>query len=196
MPESLALISATFTGAARGRAIGTWSGFASITGAAGPVLGGYLAQHASWRWVFLINIPIALLVIAISLRGVPEAATRRCRTRLDRAGRGARDVRPGRVHLRSDPRRRAGSPTRSSIARDRRRARAAGRLRRRRAPLDGADDAARPVRARASFRRPTSTRCSCTPRWAARCTSFRICSSTCRDTRRPRPARALLPFVC
>ena len=73
MPESLALLSATYTGAARGRAIGTWSGFASITAAAGPVLGGYLAQHASWRWVFLINIPIALAVIAISLRGVPES---------------------------------------------------------------------------------------------------------------------------
>lgn len=73
MPESLALLSATFTGVARGRAIGTWSGFASITGAAGPVIGGYLAQHASWRWVFLINIPIALAVIAISLRGVPES---------------------------------------------------------------------------------------------------------------------------
>src|SRR3982075_2669770 len=57
MPESLALISATFSGAERGRAIGTWSGFASITAAAGPVLGGWLAQHASWRGVFLINAP-------------------------------------------------------------------------------------------------------------------------------------------
>ena len=51
MPESLALISVTFTGKERGKAIGTWSGFASISGAAGPVIGGYLAQTASWRWV-------------------------------------------------------------------------------------------------------------------------------------------------
>src|SRR6202163_2502065 len=72
MPESLALISATFSGADRGRAIGTWSGFAALTGAAGPVLGGWLAQYASWRWIFLINIPIALGVYAISWRGYPE----------------------------------------------------------------------------------------------------------------------------
>ncbi|MDB5072692.1 MAG: drug resistance transporter, drug:H+ antiporter family protein [Candidatus Eremiobacteraeota bacterium] len=73
MPESLALISAMFTGAERGRAIGTWSGFAAITGAAGPVIGGWLTQHASWRWVFLINIPIAIGVFAISWRGYPES---------------------------------------------------------------------------------------------------------------------------
>ena len=50
VPESLALISVTFSGEERGKAIGTWSGFASLTGAAGPVIGGYLAQTASWRW--------------------------------------------------------------------------------------------------------------------------------------------------
>ncbi|MBV9409944.1 MAG: MFS transporter, partial [Candidatus Eremiobacteraeota bacterium] len=73
MPESLALISATFEGEARGKAIGSWSGFAAIFGAVGPVLGGYLAQHASWRWVFLLNAPIAIAVIAIAWRGVPES---------------------------------------------------------------------------------------------------------------------------
>ncbi|MBV8644267.1 MAG: MFS transporter [Candidatus Eremiobacteraeota bacterium] len=73
MPESLALISATFEGEARGKAIGSWSGFAAIFGAVGPVLGGFLAQHASWRWVFLINAPIAVAVIAIAWRGVPES---------------------------------------------------------------------------------------------------------------------------
>jgi EmrB/QacA subfamily drug resistance transporter len=73
MPESLALISATFEGASRGRAIGTWSGVAALVSAAGPVMGGYLAQHASWRWVFLINIPIAIAVVAIAWRGVPES---------------------------------------------------------------------------------------------------------------------------
>ena len=85
MPESLALISATFTGDERGRAIGTWSGFASMTGAVGPVIGGWLAQHASWRWIFLINIPIAIAVIAIS-RGYPESRDEGMPHRLDVPG--------------------------------------------------------------------------------------------------------------
>ncbi len=75
VPGSLALISATFPTADRGRAIGTWSGFTSITTAAGPVLGGWLVQHASWRLVFFINLPIALAVVLI-LRGVPECGAK------------------------------------------------------------------------------------------------------------------------
>jgi EmrB/QacA subfamily drug resistance transporter len=86
VPESLALISATFAGVERGRAIGTWSGFASITAAAGPVLGGWLAQHASWRYVFLINLPLAFIVLAISARGVPESRDDEMPRRLDLAG--------------------------------------------------------------------------------------------------------------
>jgi EmrB/QacA subfamily drug resistance transporter len=86
MPESLALISATFTGAERGRAIGTWSGFASITGAAGPLLGGWLAEHASWRWVFLINLPVAVCVVAIALRFVPESRDEEMPQQLDVPG--------------------------------------------------------------------------------------------------------------
>jgi EmrB/QacA subfamily drug resistance transporter len=73
VPESLALISASFTGDERGKAIGTWSGFASITGAAGPLIGGVLTQHASWRWVFVINIPIAIAVVLIASSRVPES---------------------------------------------------------------------------------------------------------------------------
>src|ERR1700736_6097152 len=86
MPESLALISATFEGAERGRAIGTWSGVAALVSAAGPVIGGYLAQHASWRWVFLINIPIAVAVVAISWRGVPESRDEEMPQHLDVPG--------------------------------------------------------------------------------------------------------------
>src|SRR5713226_1051131 len=52
VPGSLALISVSFSEEERGRAIGTWSGFTSITAALGPVLGGWLIQHASWRWAF------------------------------------------------------------------------------------------------------------------------------------------------
>ena len=73
VPESLALISVAYKGADRGKAIGTWSAFASLTAAGGPVIGGWLAQHASWRGVFIINIPLAVAVLAISLLRVPES---------------------------------------------------------------------------------------------------------------------------
>lgn len=73
VPNSLAIIGAAFDKEHRGRAIGTWSGFTALTTALGPVLGGWLIQHASWHWVFFINVPLAVLVIAISLRHVPES---------------------------------------------------------------------------------------------------------------------------
>ncbi|HEX8034301.1 MAG TPA: MFS transporter [Ktedonobacterales bacterium] len=72
-PGSLAIISATFDSDSRGRAIGTWSGFTSITAAFGPVLGGWLVEHASWRWVFFLNVPLAIVVLAITLWRVPES---------------------------------------------------------------------------------------------------------------------------
>ncbi len=72
VPGSLSLISASFPVEERGRAIGTWSGFTAITSAIGPVLGGWLIQHASWRWVFFINLPIAAAVLALTLR-IPES---------------------------------------------------------------------------------------------------------------------------
>ncbi|HLZ25311.1 MAG TPA: MFS transporter [Ktedonobacterales bacterium] len=72
-PGSLAIISASFSADQRGRAIGTWSGFTSITTALGPVLGGWLVQAASWRWVFFINVPLAVAVLAITLTHVPES---------------------------------------------------------------------------------------------------------------------------
>ena len=73
VPGSLAIISQSFDENSRGQAIGTWSGFTAITTAVGPVLGGWLVEHASWRWVFFINFPIAVAVIAISLWQVPES---------------------------------------------------------------------------------------------------------------------------
>jgi EmrB/QacA subfamily drug resistance transporter len=73
VPGSLAIISSSFDERNRGQAIGTWSGFTAITTAIGPVLGGWLVQHGSWRWVFLINLPIAASVIAISLWRIPES---------------------------------------------------------------------------------------------------------------------------
>jgi EmrB/QacA subfamily drug resistance transporter len=73
VPGSLALLSASFPENERGRAIGTWSGFTAITAALGPVLGGWVVEHVSWRWVFFINLPIAAAVICISLWRVPES---------------------------------------------------------------------------------------------------------------------------
>jgi EmrB/QacA subfamily drug resistance transporter len=73
VPGSLSIISANFDEKNRGRAIGTWSGFTAITTAIGPVLGGWLIEHASWRWAFFINIPVAAAVIVISLWHIPES---------------------------------------------------------------------------------------------------------------------------
>ena len=74
VPGSLAIISSSFPENERGRAIGTWSGFSAITTAIGPVMGGWLIEHVSWRAVFFINIPTALLIILISLWRVPESS--------------------------------------------------------------------------------------------------------------------------
>jgi EmrB/QacA subfamily drug resistance transporter len=85
-PASLAIISATFLDETeRGKAIGTWSAFTAMTSAFGPVLGGWLVENASWRWVFFLNLPLAAAVVLISLRGVPESRDQDAR-RLDYPG--------------------------------------------------------------------------------------------------------------
>jgi EmrB/QacA subfamily drug resistance transporter len=73
VPGSLAIISASFEEERRGRAIGTWSGFSGITAALGPVLGGYLVENVSWRVAFLINVPLAIVVLWLVFRHVPES---------------------------------------------------------------------------------------------------------------------------
>jgi EmrB/QacA subfamily drug resistance transporter len=73
VPGSLSIISATFDAAERGRAIGTWSGFSAITTAIGPVIGGWLIQHVSWRAAFFINVPLAAVVLGLSLRFMDES---------------------------------------------------------------------------------------------------------------------------
>jgi EmrB/QacA subfamily drug resistance transporter len=72
-PGSLAILQATFSGPDRGRAIGAWSGLGGIAAAVGPFLGGWLVDVASWRWVFLINLPVALVVVLVTVRHVPES---------------------------------------------------------------------------------------------------------------------------
>jgi EmrB/QacA subfamily drug resistance transporter len=83
IPGSLAIISASFPKSERGRAIGTWSGFTSMTAAVGPVLGGFLIEHGSWRWAFFINLPLALIVFALTIRYVPESRNAQNHTTLD-----------------------------------------------------------------------------------------------------------------
>ncbi|OLZ64431.1 MFS transporter [Streptomyces sp. IMTB 2501] len=73
-PGSLAIIQATFHPDDRSRAVGLWSGFGGIGAAVGPFLGGWLVAGPGWRWVFLLNVPLALLCVPVALRHVPESA--------------------------------------------------------------------------------------------------------------------------
>lgn len=72
-PGSLAILQSSFRREDRARAIGAWSGLAGIAGAAGPFLGGWLVENAGWRWVFLINLPLAAGVVLVTVRHVPES---------------------------------------------------------------------------------------------------------------------------
>jgi EmrB/QacA subfamily drug resistance transporter len=73
VPGSLAIISASFEGEERGKAIGTWAGLSGVTTALGPILGGFLVENVSWRAAFLINVPLAIAVLLIVARHVPES---------------------------------------------------------------------------------------------------------------------------
>ena len=85
-PGSLAILQSTFRADDRARAIGAWSGLSGLASAAGPLVGGWLVQAASWRWVFLVNLPIAAAVVAVTLRHVPESSASSTRTPLDLVG--------------------------------------------------------------------------------------------------------------
>jgi len=85
VPGSLAIISSSFREEDRGRAIGTWSGFSAVTAAIGPVLGGWLIEQVSWRAVFFINLPLAIIVVVICYWRVPESSSNQ-KWRLDWLG--------------------------------------------------------------------------------------------------------------
>jgi EmrB/QacA subfamily drug resistance transporter len=85
-PGSLAILEASFDPKDRAKAIGAWSGLGGIAGAVGPFLGGWLIQVASWRLVFLINAPLAVIVCLIAIRHVPESRDANASKRLDVAG--------------------------------------------------------------------------------------------------------------
>ncbi len=87
-PASLAILSAAFPRAERGRAFGTWAGAAAITTAAGPLLGGWMIDHLSWRAIFLINLPLCLVVLGLAWRFVPESRDPASPRRLDAWGAG------------------------------------------------------------------------------------------------------------
>jgi EmrB/QacA subfamily drug resistance transporter len=86
VPGSLALIQTTFHPDDRARAIGAWSGLAGITTAIGPFLGGWLVEAASWRWVFLLNLPMAAVVILVGQRHLLESRDPTIEGRPDLAG--------------------------------------------------------------------------------------------------------------
>ncbi len=86
VPGSLAIISASFHPDDRGRAVGAWSALAGVTSAVGPFVGGWLVQAWSWRLIFLINVPIAAVAVAITLRHVPESSDHREHGSIDVAG--------------------------------------------------------------------------------------------------------------
>ncbi|MEU8382642.1 MFS transporter [Streptosporangium sp. NPDC048865] len=85
-PGSLAIIQASFAREDRPRAIGAWSGLGGVAAAVGPLLGGWLVETAGWRWVFLINLPLAALVVAVAVRHVPESRNPEAGGRFDVLG--------------------------------------------------------------------------------------------------------------
>lgn len=86
MPNSLALLGASFEGEAKGRAIGTWAGAGALAGAAGPLLGGWLVEAVGWRSIFLINLPVGAAAAWLAWAYVPESRDRRVGARLDVVG--------------------------------------------------------------------------------------------------------------
>ncbi len=85
-PGSLAILQSAFRPADRAAAIGAWSGMGALAGAAGPLLGGYLLSVGSWRWVFILNLPLAVAVLALSRWQVPESTDEGAAQHLDATG--------------------------------------------------------------------------------------------------------------
>lgn len=85
-PASLAILESSFRDGDRALAIGTWAGFSGVSGALAPLAGGWLLSLGTWRWVFLLNVPLACVVVAVTLLHVPESSDPDASGRLDWAG--------------------------------------------------------------------------------------------------------------
>src|SRR5436189_3069428 len=85
-PSSLAVIAATFEGEERGAAIGTWTAWSGVSTVVGPLFGGWLLGVASWRWIFLINLPLVAITLALVLAVVPRREAGDERVRVDFVG--------------------------------------------------------------------------------------------------------------
>jgi EmrB/QacA subfamily drug resistance transporter len=85
-PGSLAILQASFRADDRSRAIGAWTGLSGVAAAAGPLIGGYLLAVASWRWVFYINVPVAVFVLVLTARHVPESSDPTSSRHIDTVG--------------------------------------------------------------------------------------------------------------
>jgi EmrB/QacA subfamily drug resistance transporter len=85
-PASLAILEASFRPEDRPRAIGAWSGLSGVAAAIGPFVGGWLVDSASWRWIFLINLPLSAVVVGVAARHVPESFDPRADRRIDWQG--------------------------------------------------------------------------------------------------------------
>ena len=83
VPASLAIISSAFHDQQREQAIGSWSAGIAIASILGPVTGGWLVQHASWRWAFFLNLPLAVIALTVALWKVPESRDEACRAPRD-----------------------------------------------------------------------------------------------------------------
>jgi EmrB/QacA subfamily drug resistance transporter len=86
IPSSLAIIGATFTENERGKAIGTWAGFSALAAAVGPLLGGWIVDHFSWRWIFFVNPLLTLPTVWVALNHVPESRDPEAKPGLDWQG--------------------------------------------------------------------------------------------------------------
>ncbi len=85
-PGALALIQASFRPEDRAPAIGTWAGMSGVAAAIGPLLGGWLVDNASWRWIFAINVPLCVAVVALTRYAAPESRDTRVSGRFDVLG--------------------------------------------------------------------------------------------------------------
>jgi EmrB/QacA subfamily drug resistance transporter len=77
MPQTMAIIIATFPSDRRGTALGVWGAVAGLATVAGPTLGGVLVTYASWRWIFIVNVPIGMVVLAMTFAFIPDTRVQR-----------------------------------------------------------------------------------------------------------------------